>query len=72
VLARYESGYGITETKLPVAPEQRFAFHRNLADHLQLGEPLAVTPESVRDVVAVLEASQRSSDEGGRVIDLPA
>jgi predicted dehydrogenase len=69
-LARYESGYGLTSTSLPVAPEQRHAFHRNLADHLHLGEPLAVTAESVRAVVAVLEASQRSSDEGGRVIEL--
>lgn len=69
-LARYESGYGLTSTSLPVAHEQRFAFHRNLADHLHLAEPLAVTAESVRSVVAVLEASQRSSDEGGRVIEL--
>ncbi|HVF32202.1 MAG TPA: Gfo/Idh/MocA family oxidoreductase [Acidimicrobiales bacterium] len=69
-LARYESGYGLTSTELPVAPEQRYAFHRNLADHLLLGEPLAVTAASVRSVVAVLEASQRSSDEGGRVIEL--
>lgn len=69
-LARYESGYGLTSTMLPVAPEQRFAFHRNLADHLLLGESLAVTAASVRTVVAVLEASQRSSDEGGRVIEL--
>ena len=28
------------ETRLPPAPEQPFAFHRNLADHLHLGEPL--------------------------------
>ena len=70
VLARYESDYGLTETRLPVASPPRFGFHRNLADHLLLGEPLAVTASSVRTVVAVLEASQRSSDEGGRVIDL--
>lgn len=69
-LARYESGYGLTETSLPLAPEQRFGFHRNLGDHLLLGEPLAVTAASVRSVVAVLEASQRSSDEGGRLIEL--
>ena len=69
-LARYESGYGLTSTALPVAPAQPYPFHRNLADHLHLGEPLAVTAESVRSVVAVLEASQRSSDEGGRVIEL--
>src|SRR4029453_13709023 len=53
VLARYESGYGISETRLPPAVEQPFAFHRNLADHLHLGEPLAVTPASVRRVIAV-------------------
>ena len=67
-LNRYESGYGISETRLPVAPEQRFAFHRNLADHLHLGEPLAVTPESVRRVIAVLEAAGHSSREGGRPV----
>ncbi len=69
-LARYESGYGLTSTQLPLAPEQRFAFHANLADHLLLGEPIAVTAHSVRSVVAVLEASQQSSDDGGRVVEL--
>jgi predicted dehydrogenase/type 1 glutamine amidotransferase len=70
-LSRYESGYGITDTRLPPVAEQRFAFHRNLADHLLLGEPLAVTARSARQVIAVLEASQRSSDDGGRTITLP-
>jgi predicted dehydrogenase len=65
VLARYESGYGISETRLPPALEQPFAFHRNLADHLHLGEPLAVTPASVRRVIGVLEAAQRSSTRDG-------
>src|SRR5438132_1604301 len=65
VLARYESGYGISETRLPPAVEQPFAFHRNLADHLHLGEPLAITPASVRRVIGVLEAAQRSSTRGG-------
>jgi predicted dehydrogenase len=67
-LARYESGYGLTETRLPPAQPQPFAFHRNLADHLHLGEPLAVTPAALRQVVAVLEAAQRSSDAGGRAV----
>ncbi|HEX2851051.1 MAG TPA: Gfo/Idh/MocA family oxidoreductase [Acidimicrobiales bacterium] len=70
VLARYEPGYGITETALPPGRAPEHAFHRNLADHLLLGEPLAVSPESVRDVVAILEASQRSSDAGGVEIRL--
>jgi predicted dehydrogenase len=64
MLARYEAGYGVTEMLLPPVPADRYGFHRNLADHLTLGEPLAVTPESSRDVVALLEAAQRSTDEG--------
>jgi predicted dehydrogenase len=68
MLARYESGYGISETRLPPAIEQPYAFHRNLADHLHLGEPLAVTPASVRRVIAVLEAAQRSSTRGGAAV----
>ena len=47
-----------------------WGFHVNLADHLLLGEPLAVTPDSTRDVVRVLEAGHRSGVEGGRVITL--
>ena len=47
-----------------------WSFHANLADHLLLGEPLAVTPESTRDVVRVLEAGHRSAAEGGSVITL--
>jgi hypothetical protein len=70
LLARYESGYGISETRLPPALEQPYAFHRNLADHLHLGEPLAVTPASVRRVIAVLEAAQRSSTRGGEAVVL--
>jgi hypothetical protein len=68
MLARYESGYGISETRLPPAIEQPYAFHRNLADHRHLGEPLAVTPASVRRVIAVLEAAQRSSTRGGAAV----
>ena len=68
LLARYESGYGISETRLPPALEQPFAFHRNLADHLHMGEPLAVTPASVRRVIAVLDAAQRSSVIGGAAV----
>ena len=66
-LARYESGYGVVETTLPPVPEARFGFHRNLADHLHLGEPLAVSPESARAVVAVLEASHGAGATGGTV-----
>lgn len=66
-VVRYESGYGLTETVVRPVPAQPFPFHRNLADHLLLGEPLAVAPRSVRAVVAVLEASQGAGMHGGPV-----
>ena len=68
VLRRYRSGHGLVETRIPPAPERRFAFHRNLADHLHLGEPLAVTADSVRRLIAVLEAAQRSGENGGGAV----
>lgn len=52
---------------LPVPPPQ--AFYRNLAGHLLAGEPLAVTPESARRNVAVMEAGTRSA-ELGQPLDL--
>ena len=70
VLATYNSGTGVTESAVPPAPEMPFAFHRNLADHLLLGEPLAVEPQSAREMVAVLEAATRSAAEGGQPVDL--
>lgn len=72
VLVRYESGWGLTETRIPPARHQAHPFHRNLADHLHRAEPLAVTPESVRPVIAVLESAHRSSRDGGRVVPLAA
>jgi predicted dehydrogenase len=66
-LARHETGYGVTRTTLPTAPHPGWGFHRNLADHLLLGEPLAVPAEQSRDVVAVLEAAHRSMLAGGTV-----
>jgi predicted dehydrogenase len=68
VLARYESGSGVSETRLPLPPAQPFAFHRNLADHLLLGDPLAVTAGSAREVVAVLEAATLSAAAGGDAV----
>jgi predicted dehydrogenase len=65
VVARYEAGAGVSETRLPLPPAQPFAFHRNLADHLLLGDPLAVSAGSAREVVAVLEAATCSAAAGG-------
>jgi len=68
-LAAYSSGTGVSEAAVPLDPDMPFAFHRNLADHLLLGEPLAVTTQSAREVIAVLEAATRSASEGGEAVD---
>lgn len=47
---------------LPPSPPQ--AFYRNLAGHLLAQEPLAVTPESARRNIAVMEAATRSAASG--------
>jgi hypothetical protein len=69
-LVRYESGYGLVEQVLPPAPHPGWGFHRNLADHLLLGEPLAVPPRQSRAVVAVLEAAQRAGANGSAMVEL--
>jgi predicted dehydrogenase len=69
-LVRYEGLAGLSETHLPLTPPAVHPFHRNLADHLHLGEPLAVDPLSVRRVIGVMQAAEQSCDEGGRVLDL--
>ena len=69
-MATYAGISGLIEETVPLAPPGNFPFHANLADHLLLGEPLAVEPRSARNVVAVLDAAQRSLDAGGAVVDL--
>ncbi|MDA8270124.1 MAG: Gfo/Idh/MocA family oxidoreductase [Actinomycetota bacterium] len=69
-LSRYESEQGLVEETLPLASQQRFAFHRNIANHLLLREPLAVTPESVAVVIATLEAAQLSSSTDSQYVKL--
>ncbi len=69
-VATYDGTMGLRESTVPPAPAPGWGFHRNLADHLLLGEPLAVRPEQSRDVVAVLEAGHRSGANGGELIEL--
>lgn len=71
-LVCYEPGYGLVDRLLPPAPHPGWGFHRNLADHLLLGEPLAVPPEQSRAVVAVLEAAQRAGGGGSAVVEFDA
>ena len=46
-------------------------YYRSVADHLLLKEPLEVTAEQAREVIAVIETAERSSAEG-RSLPLPA
>ena len=69
-LSRYESECGLIEESLPLAKPQQFAFHNNVANHLLLGEPLAVKPESAAEVIAVLEAAQLSSTTNSEYVPL--
>ncbi len=39
-------------------------YYRNVADHLLMGEELAVTPEQARRVIGVIDAAQRSAALG--------
>lgn len=70
MVATYDAVLGIRESTIQPAPAPGWGFHRNLADHLLLGEPLAVRPEQSRDVVAVLEAGHRSGSTGGQLIEI--
>lgn len=71
VLARYDGTHGLIKSHITPAPHPGWGFHRNLANHLLLGEPLAVRPEQSRDVVSVLEAAHHSGANGGELIELP-
>jgi predicted dehydrogenase len=51
----------------PVPARRPYAFHRNLADHLLLGEPIVAPLADSVKVVAILEAAARSMDRGGTV-----
>jgi predicted dehydrogenase len=59
------------EGKIPAKPSYgSVEYYRNVADHMLLGEPLAVTAEQAREVIAVIETAERSSAEG-RSLPLP-
>jgi len=67
----YASGLKF-EGRIPAKPTYGCReYYRNVADHLLMGEPLAVTAEQAREVIAVIETAERSSAEG-RSLPLPA
>lgn len=59
------------ESTIPHSPGDWDGFYRNVADHLLVGEPLIVTPESARKVIAVLNLAEQSSKQGGTPLPLP-
>jgi scyllo-inositol 2-dehydrogenase (NADP+) len=59
------------ETVLPCHATDSDGFYRNLIDHLQLGEPLAVPPDVVRTVTAVLDLAGASARQSGDLIRVP-
>lgn len=67
-LALHQPGWGLHETDVPNLPAPSNPFHRALADHLQLGDPVPVGAREARDLVAVLDAAQTSAREGGRPV----
>jgi scyllo-inositol 2-dehydrogenase (NADP+) len=58
------------ESKVPFMKSDWDGFYRNIADHLILGEPLVVTPESARKVIGVISLAEESSRRGGMPIGL--
>jgi len=69
-LVTFKDGQRI-ESKYPVGKSDWDGFYRNVADHLLLGEPLFVTAESARKVIAVLDLAEQSSKQGGALVKLP-
>jgi predicted dehydrogenase len=64
LLSRRSTGQMITQ-QLPAPVREDFAFHKNLADHLLLGEPIVAPLEDSVKVVAILEAAAISAARGG-------
>ena len=61
---RHHSGR-IVPQRMAVPERQHFQFHRNLADHLLFGEPIAAPLDQSVTVVAILEAAARSAEKKG-------
>ena len=58
----------IHEQHVTLPPTPLNPFHRNLANHLHSGEPLAVPPEESRRNIMVMEAAKRSAERGGETM----
>ena len=55
----------VREERSLSSPERRWhTFYENIADHLLCGEPLTITPERARQVIAIIEAAMSSAKSG--------
>jgi predicted dehydrogenase len=59
----YRNGYA-EEIKVPMVDKSEASYYVNIADHLLTGVPLAVTPESARRNIAVMEAAETAWKTG--------
>jgi predicted dehydrogenase len=69
-LHRPDGAGGVNVERLSLATRASNGFYRNLADHLLLGEPLAVRPEEAGRNVAVMEAAVASIAAAGRSVEV--
>lgn len=61
---RHASGQ-IVEQKMAIPQREDYAFYKNLADHLLIGEPLASSLRDSVKVVSILEKAALSASKGG-------
>ena len=66
LLYRRHSSGQIVLQNMAQPERQHYLFHRNIADHLLMGEPIVAPLEDSVRVVAILEAAVKSADAGGR------
>jgi predicted dehydrogenase len=56
----------LEERNMPLPLREKYPFHKNLADHLLLGEPLGAPLEDSVKVVAIMEAASISASNNGK------
>jgi hypothetical protein len=53
-----------TKTEIMPAKDRHELFYDNIADHLQRRVELTVKPEEARRVIAIIETTEKSAEEG--------
>ncbi len=69
-LATRDAAGLIHEERLALPPAPERPFHRNLANHLLAGEPLAINPRASRRNIAVMEAAAWSAAHDSAVVPI--